>query len=248
MSMDNYQYCQKWAVENLSDPKGRVLDYGCGAGLIVFGLRQKNVEAFGCDMFYEGGDYSPEIPSKSLGAVIKRIGTDGKIPFDDQYFDIVLSNQVFEHVEDMDFVLEKISRVLKPGGKMLSLFPDKSVWREGHSGIPFLHWFSKGSRLRIKYALVLRCLGCGYFKQKKSPLTWCEDICLWLDKWTYYRPLSEIMQHFKRYFKSITPIEDHWLKERLGRKSAILRVIPRRFQCVFVRKMGGLVLVCQKDS
>ena len=36
-------------------------------------------------------------------------------------------------------VLAKISRVLKPGGMVLSLFPDKGVWREGHCGIPFLH-------------------------------------------------------------------------------------------------------------
>ena len=34
----------------------------------------------------------------------------------------------------------KIHRVLKPGGTLLSLSPDKSVWHEGHCGVPFLHW------------------------------------------------------------------------------------------------------------
>jgi 2-polyprenyl-3-methyl-5-hydroxy-6-metoxy-1,4-benzoquinol methylase len=42
---------------------------------------------------------------------------------------------VLEHVEDFDVVLRAMNRVLKPGGMVLSIFPDRSVWRQGHAGI-----------------------------------------------------------------------------------------------------------------
>ena len=84
-------------------------------------------------------------------------------------------------------VLAKISRVLNPGGMVLSLFPDKGVWREGHCGIPFLHWFPKGSDPRVYYAAACRFFGLGYHKKNKTYIQWTQDSCEWLDNWTYYR-------------------------------------------------------------
>ena len=52
-------------------------------------------------------------------------------------FDLVLSNQVIEHVEDLDAVLCEIHRVLKPGGAFLSLFPSKDVIRKTIVASPF---------------------------------------------------------------------------------------------------------------
>src|ERR1019366_9228148 len=61
--------------------------------------------------------------------------------FADCYFDLVVNNQVLEHVDDLDGVLREIHRVVKPGGQVLSIFPSRDVFREGHIGIPFAHWF-----------------------------------------------------------------------------------------------------------
>jgi len=94
----------------------------------------------------------------------------------------VIDNQVMEHVRDLDGVLGEIQRVLKPGGMVLNLFPDRSVWREGHCGIPFLHRFGKKSRLRVRYAAACRGLGLGYHKGEKSVMGWSEDFCRWLDE------------------------------------------------------------------
>jgi len=55
-----------------------------------------------------------------------------RTPFVTGSFDLVINNQVLEHVTDLDVVVHEIARVLKPGGSCLSLFPDKGVWREGH--------------------------------------------------------------------------------------------------------------------
>ena len=45
---------------------------------------------------------------------------DGKrIPFSDNYFDSVLSSEVFEHVFNLNELMMEISRVTKKGGKLL---------------------------------------------------------------------------------------------------------------------------------
>lgn len=49
-------------------------------------------------------------------------------PFKDGRFDSVLCNQVFEHVFNPDCFMDEVSRVLKPGGKLLLSVP--FVWDE----------------------------------------------------------------------------------------------------------------------
>ena len=55
------------------------------------------------------------------GDVVKEL-EDDKIPYRNGFFDLVICNQVLEHVDDLDGVLDEIHRVLKPGGALLALF------------------------------------------------------------------------------------------------------------------------------
>lgn len=239
--MDNYDYCAQWVLDAYPSGGGRALDYGCGAGQIVERLRNRGVDAWGCDIFYEGGDYSSQVQRALFDAgVIRRI-EGGRIPFDDASFDCVTSNQVFEHVSDLDAVLAEIARVLKPGGRLLCLFPDRGVWREGHCGVPFLHWFPKRSRLRVRYAMLMRRLGFGYFTESRSIRDWSESFCTWLDDWTHYRRREEIDALFARHFGPPRAREDEWLARRLGRLGVVTSFVPRSLQRVVVRKLAGLV-------
>ena len=43
--------------------------------------------------------------------------------FEDQCFDIVLSNDVLEHVADLDRALEETVRILRPEGRLIATFP-----------------------------------------------------------------------------------------------------------------------------
>ncbi len=124
--MNNYEFCTEYAARVGART---VLDFGCGAGQIVRLLRNRSIDARGCDSFYGGGAY--EIPPDLKRTILPM--QDGKVPFPDQTFDLVINNQVMEHVEDIDAAISEIARVLKPHGRVLSLFPDKRVWREGHS-------------------------------------------------------------------------------------------------------------------
>ena len=85
----------------------------------------------------------------------------GRISFDDASFDVVINNQVMEHVDDLETAIAEIHRVLKSGGLVVSIFPDASIWREEHTGVAFLHWFRPG-RLRFSYAIMCLALGVGY--------------------------------------------------------------------------------------
>jgi SAM-dependent methyltransferase len=244
--MNNYEYCADFVGSRIR-PGDTVLDYGCGAGKIVLLLRERNVAASGCDVFYEGGDYSKDVPSDLFGSSIRRMEGD-RIPFDSGSFDWVVNNQVLEHVPNLEVAVAEIRRVLKPGGRVLSMFPDRGVWREGHCGIPFLHRFPKSSRLRVSYGALLRKLGLGYHKEGRSAWEWSENFCKWLDDWTYYRPYGEIRERFLAEFSSLDHIEDDWLHKRLGSKAVFTALLPLWARRLMVRKLMGLVFIASGVS
>jgi ubiquinone/menaquinone biosynthesis C-methylase UbiE len=171
--------------------------------------------------------------------------SENAIPHDDASFDVVVSNQVFEHVQDMEATLLEIARVLKPGGVSFNVFPYRGTWREGHCGIPFLHWFPKGSKPRVYYAALLRSLGLGYFKKSKTIMQWARDSCAWLDRWTYYRSYPEIHAHFSHIIGETYYDEEYHLSARFQRR---FDGLPKSIQKFLARKGGGVVLVSTKNA
>ena len=243
--INNYQFCAQWVASQTSKAPPRVLDYGCGTGEIVLELLEGNVDAFGCDIFYGGADRLSSVPTELLESGVIRVMDGSVIPFDANSFDFVINNQVMEHVENLDAVLAEIHRVLKPGGAVLSLFPTKEVWHEGHCGIPLLHRLSKG-RARLYYASALRMLGIGYSKDKyPGVMCWSQHWCEYLDRWTHYRTGREIDSAYSKYFIDIQHIEDYWIQKRTGRRLVGLSIVAS-IQRMVVEKLCGIVFVARK--
>lgn len=68
------------------------------------------------------------------------------IPFDDAEFDVVCSNSVMEHVDDPVTFLAEVSRVLKPGGRLLAKTPNKRhymPWIASHTPTSFHQSFNR---------------------------------------------------------------------------------------------------------
>ncbi|MBT6718867.1 MAG: class I SAM-dependent methyltransferase [Nitrospina sp.] len=66
-----------------------------------------------------------------------------KLPFESNFFDIVISNHVIEHVgffSEQLMHLREISRVLKRTGTLYLAFPNKYTLIEPHYKLPFLSW------------------------------------------------------------------------------------------------------------
>ena len=234
--------------EMASHPSARILDYGCGNGAIVIEGRNRGLKIYGVEAFYKGSNSKEVVEAKGLlGKEIKEL-IESRIPFPDHYFELVVSNQVLEHVSDMNAVLKEIDRVLVPGGTFMCLFPSREVIREGHSGIPLIHWFAKTSRMRYYYMLVFRSLGLGYFTVNKSRTQWVLEMLDWLDKYTVYRPYGEIWQSFSNYFPTVQRIENEYLAYRLRNDNLTnLAIVIRHpmFHHVarwLYMKLGGLVL------
>jgi SAM-dependent methyltransferase len=244
-SIGNTEYCVRWIQKQAGSHHVRVLDYGCGAGKVVKALQERNIDASGCDVFYEGGDYSAHIDPSVKPGSIRRMESDA-IPFDEGTFDYVITDQVMEHVENLDVVLAEIARVLKPGGRILSMFPDKGVWREGHCGIPLLHKFPKNSEARIYYAALLRVIGFGHHTENKTAMQWSRDFCSWLDDWTHYRSLDDIESTYLKHLSDIDHIEEEWLHARLGARQTFVSWMPVSFQRFVVSKLGGLIFIARK--
>jgi SAM-dependent methyltransferase len=231
----------------------RILDFGCGAGRLVQAGLDAGLRMGGADVYYGGSRTRAEAEQSGLlGTVIREIH-DGRIGYADAAFDLVVNNQVMEHVEDLDAVLAEIHRVLKPGGTLLSIFPSRDVFREAHIGIPFAHRLPRGSRLRFLYTWALRSLGLGTWKQEAPTCRqWALDKLAWIDTYTHYRSRHELFASFQRYFSNELRESDYIhfrLMDRPGREAlariAALPVVAPMARAIF-RKLAFLVIVSRK--
>jgi len=94
----------------------RVLEAGCGTGLILSRLAAHASSACGFDLS-EG--MVRVARDRGLDVVI---GSVTDIPFADDTFDLVCSFKVLAHVPDIGRALSEIARVTRPGGQMVLEF------------------------------------------------------------------------------------------------------------------------------
>lgn len=105
----------------------RVLDAGCGDGINLVGLREVAArDNLQVSLF--GVDYNPLRLSRARQAdplVRLQQGSLYGLPFAEGTFDVVLCNQVIEHVPDLDTALCELVRVLRPGGLLIVGTPNE---------------------------------------------------------------------------------------------------------------------------
>jgi SAM-dependent methyltransferase len=134
-------FARRGLVKNISIVapaiNGRILDVGCGSkpykSLFTF------TEYIGIDIENPGHDHTSED--------IDFYYDGNTLPFEDASFDSVITNQVFEHVFNPTRFLSEITRVLRPGGKLLLTVP--FVWDEHEQPFDFARYSSFG----IKHSL-----------------------------------------------------------------------------------------------
>lgn len=92
---------------------GRMMDFGCGSK--PYKSLIKVDEYIGVDYMGEGHSHENEQID---------VFYDGKtIPIESDSFDSVLTTEVFEHVFNLEDILDEINRVMKPGAVMLVTCP-----------------------------------------------------------------------------------------------------------------------------
>ena len=146
-------------------PGDRVLDVGAGFGRHVFECARRGADVVALDY----AEDEVVQTRATLGAMVAAGDIDverfkgvlrgdaTKLPFDDGAFDVVITSEVLEHIQDDVAAISEMVRVLKPGGMFAATvpawLPEKINWMlsdEYHAPI------SVGGHVRIYSATELK--------------------------------------------------------------------------------------------
>lgn len=112
---------RQWVAIN-----GRILDNGCGLGTYLDAFAPYSDQRFGLEIEFERGLQA--VPTAN--GIVQAVGE--QIPFANDSFDFVFSNEVIEHVVDDALCVAEMVRVLRPGGRLLIFCPNRWYPVEQH--------------------------------------------------------------------------------------------------------------------
>ena len=102
----------------------KVLDFGCGSGYGTRRISNFAEEAYGVDVASDAVEYArTRYHNENLRFL--QIDPQSPLPFPAGAFDVILSFQVIEHVNDDEAYLREAHRLLKPGGTLILITPDR---------------------------------------------------------------------------------------------------------------------------
>lgn len=145
MHLATYDFARPYCVAK------SVLDLGCGSGYGTARIADGASDVTGVDVSAGAVAYANQrYQARNLS--FQTIRAEARLPFYDQNFDTVLSFQVIEHVRDARRYLEEAKRVLRPGGRLVLVTPDRRLrllpgqrpWNRWH-----LHEYSQRSLVKL---------------------------------------------------------------------------------------------------
>lgn len=197
----------------------RILDVGCGNCELISYLetyvplfnKDLDIEVYGFDVtdskvqFNDYFDKAFQMLTTRHKHInwqtrLKTIRSTDTWPFDDEFFDIVVSNQVVEHVHDHGLFFPQNWRVLKENGFSIHLFPVKNYILEGHLKLPFVHRI-KQWRLLYRYIRFLSALRLGRWKRLKNRCSlddYAESYADFLTHSCNYLSIGELLTYGKK--------------------------------------------------
>ncbi|WGL16754.1 class I SAM-dependent methyltransferase [Microbulbifer bruguierae] len=241
------------ALLNLQ-PGQRVLDLGCGEGRHAIHISLSDpVDVFGVDLslndvrtaseraapFFDGEEVA--------GRLLLGVGDALKLPFADNFFDVVICSEVLEHIENYQGVLAEIDRVLKPSGVFAAtvpaFFPEWVCWKLSDA-----YHQVEGGHIRIFREKQLRknieAFGHQYFARHKAhalhaPYWWLK--CLFWEQDD--KPVVKAYHRFLVWDLMQKPLITRWLEKLLnpllGKSIALYFVKPARSLAVLGRPSTG---------
>ncbi len=195
----------------------RLLDIGCGYGQLIrdllavwptLGAHLPEIEVYGFEVYdHRAGipGYREEMlaalsrhnPEIDWASRIRFCAASDPWPFPDDFFAAAFSNQVLEHVEELQSFFAEQDRVVRLGGVGVHFYPSRETIIEPHCGVPFAHRVRR-SFLK-KWLRMWSRLGAGKFRsyrQKRgSELDeFCDEFHGYLGRYVYFRSDHEILK------------------------------------------------------
>lgn len=200
------------------DGGGVGLDYGCGDGKLVGAARDLGHDLHGVENYYgsrESEDESASRTPQSARGYVQVLDADDRVPFPAATFDFVCSNQVLEHVDDLDLTVSELARVTKTDGTGVHLFPTVEIIREPHLGIWWYHRIPVPARR--PWARLWHSIGKASFAANEPDFDrWFANMGSFFEDHVRLRPVATIEQALARHFR-VTHIEKDKLRFHRGR-------------------------------
>lgn len=214
-------------IRQHADVTGRVLDNGCGLGTYLEALAPYSQARFGLEV---EADRAVKALPRATGVAL---GAGEALPFPADSFDLVLSNEVIEHVSnDFRYAMEMV-RVTRPGGRIVIFCPNRwypveqhgIFWRGEYKfgNIPFVNYLPQ--TLRNRLAPHVRTYTAGDIRR-------------------LFQSLPVTIVHHSRIFGGYDNIEARW--PRLGR---LLKRTLYTLERTPLRVLGiSHLLILEKDA
>ena len=226
----------------------KVLDAGCGNGAMIQYLQtvlpevcpQFHWEVYGYDVADHGVQTDPDFMSGAVRHLnqalpevqwehrIATISSGGPWPNKDASFDVIVSNQVVEHLNRPAQFFSELHRCLTEDGFSAHVYPVKTQMFEGHIRVPFAHRIMNHGLLTawIKF---WNHVGFGRFKTYNQPgdsfQTFCEKEADRITYYTRYMTCTEFLQMAKdlNFRPSFRFIQDVYF----AKLRSVLRMKPK---------------------
>ena len=164
----------------------KLVDVGCGSGELLKMIAQNinrdlprlNIELYGFDISdskVQGANFFTNCiqklksvdPSTPWENRLKQIASADSWPYEEKSVDILISNQVLEHVNNLPKFFTESARILNDKGLSINLFPLRSCWMEYHLKVPFVHWLAPHAHM-VGYIKIMSILGLGTWGRFKK--------------------------------------------------------------------------------
>ena len=160
-------------------PEGaRVLDVGCGRGVLLAAIADRGFEAHGVEISEQAAAGVEAWASIRIAPTVDAAG------YPDAYFDQVIIWHVLEHLPDPRGTLATVHRILKPGGRLVVAVPNFSSLQARLTGAAWFHLDLPRHLYHFPLAGLRRLLeGCGFevgaahhFSLRQNPFGWIQSL------------------------------------------------------------------------
>ncbi|NET60405.1 MAG: 3-demethylubiquinone-9 3-O-methyltransferase [Symploca sp. SIO2E6] len=97
----------------------QIIEIGCGGGIFCEYFAEKGYNIIGVDLSSGAIDVAREHALLNNLTVNYQIASVYELPFADESFDVVMSSDFLEHIEDLETAIYEMSRILKHGGLLI---------------------------------------------------------------------------------------------------------------------------------
>lgn len=198
-------------ISNISKQSGNLLEIGTGISSMLQDLKHFNL--YGIDFSENATSFTTKVLANLNIKATLTTGNAEKLPYPDNFFDVIISSHTLEHIKDDFSVIQECSRVLKTDGELIIFVPGRI------SGLATTKEFSSHGHYR-------------YYNSKRfKELAKTTDSQLSLVKIRYPHKIHNfVWNRLKHIFRYVNyPIKKWILKDNKGyeeRKNYKKRLLP----------------------